>query len=77
MLNISFSKFKSQHKRKINQVLYYSLKTDGNNEIDNLINNSLLNKEIVSEESYLKSEIEKRQAKLALLPGPQKIVGTL
>tara|TARA_B100000925_G_scaffold191486_1_gene144888 strand:- start:4731 stop:5696 length:966 start_codon:yes stop_codon:yes gene_type:complete len=30
-----------------------------NTSVDNLINNSLLNKEIVSEETYLKSEIEK------------------
>ena len=33
MLNISLSKFKTQYLRKKNQVLYYSIKTDGEKEI--------------------------------------------
>ena len=44
MLNISLSKFKSQYLRKKNQVLYYSINTDGKKEIENLINNFLIEK---------------------------------
>ena len=42
MLNVSLSKFKSQYLRKKNQILYYSIKTNGEKEIDNLINNFLI-----------------------------------
>ena len=36
MLNITQKKFKEIHKKKQNQILYLSLKTDGNKEILNL-----------------------------------------
>ena len=45
MLNISSSKFKSQYKRKKNQIIYYSVYTNGENEIENLINNFLIEKD--------------------------------
>ena len=45
MLNTSLSKFKSRYKSKINQVLYYSIKTNGIKEIENLINNFLIEKD--------------------------------
>jgi hypothetical protein len=45
MLNISLKKFKSQYLRKKNQVIYFSLKTDGIKEIENLINNFLIKKD--------------------------------
>ena len=60
MLNISLSKFKSQHKRKINQILYFSLKTDGVNEIENLINNFLNEKDSFVFESVEKGFIKGR-----------------
>ena len=41
MLNISLKLFKQNHKKKINQVLYHSIKSNGINEIENLINNFL------------------------------------
>ena len=41
MLNISLKLFKKNHKKSINQVLYYSFKSSGINEIENLINNFL------------------------------------
>ncbi len=39
MLNVDLKKFKDNHKKKINQVLYNSYKTNGSKEITNLINN--------------------------------------
>ena len=39
MLNISLKQFKINHKKKINQILYLSLDSDGSKEIINLINN--------------------------------------
>ena len=45
MLNISLGKFKSQYVRKKNQIIYYSIKTDGEEEIENLINNFLIEKD--------------------------------
>ena len=44
MLNISLKQFKINHKKKINQILYLSLDSDGSKEIINLINNFLLRK---------------------------------
>ena len=41
MLNIKFEKFKKNHKKKINQVLYYELKSKNSREVENLINNFL------------------------------------
>ena len=45
MLNINLKKFKSQYLKKKNQVLYYSIKTNGLKEIENLINNFLIEKD--------------------------------
>ena len=44
MLNVSLKKFKFFHKKKNNQILYYSLNSNGDNEIKNLINNFLTEK---------------------------------
>ena len=41
MLNVDLKNFKKKHKKKINQIIYYSAKTNGLNEINNLINNFL------------------------------------
>ena len=60
MLNISLSKFKSQHKRKINQVIYFSSKTNGTSEIENLINNFLIEKDSFVFESVEKGFIKGR-----------------
>jgi len=60
MLNISLSKFKSQYLRKKNQVLYYSINTDGKKEIENLINNFLIEKNSFVFESVEKGFIKGR-----------------
>ena len=60
MLNISIGKFKSQYLRKLNQVLYFSLNTNGANEIENLINNFLLEKNSFVFESVKKGFIKGR-----------------
>ncbi len=60
MLNISLSKFKTQYLRKKNQVLYYSIKTDGEKEIENLINNFLIEKGSFVFESVEKGFIKGR-----------------
>jgi len=60
MLNISLSKFKTQYLRKKNQVLYYSIKTDGEKEIENLINNFLIEKDSFIFESVEKGFIKGR-----------------
>ena len=60
MLNINLKKFKSQFLRKKNQILYYSTKTDGLNEIENLINNFLIEKDSVVFESVEKGFIKGR-----------------
>ena len=60
MLNISLSKFKSRYKSKINQILYYSTKTNGVNEIENLIDNFLINKNSFVFESVEKGFIKGR-----------------
>ena len=39
MLNVDLKNFKNNHKKKLNQVLFYSIKTNGLSEINNLINN--------------------------------------
>tara|TARA_Y100000590_G_scaffold40755_1_gene43515 strand:- start:1183 stop:2640 length:1458 start_codon:yes stop_codon:yes gene_type:complete len=60
MLNVSFNKFKSRHRNKINQILYYSLETDGIKEIENLINNFLVEKDSFIFESVEKGFIKGR-----------------
>ena len=60
MLNLSLSKFKSQYKRKKNQIIYYSVYTNGENEIENLINNFLIEKDSFIFESVEKGFIKGR-----------------
>ncbi len=60
MLNLSLGKFKSQFLRKKNQIVYYSTKTDGLKEIDNLINNFLIEKDSFIFESVEKGFIKGR-----------------
>ena len=60
MLNISLSKFKSRYKSKVNQVLYYSIRTNGDTEIENLIDNFLIEKDSFVFESVEKGFIKGR-----------------
>ena len=60
MRNISPGKFKSQYLRKKNQVIYYSIKTNGEKEIENLINNFLIEKDSFIFESVEKGFIKGR-----------------
>ena len=60
MLNISLGKFKSQYLRNKNQILYYTIETDGYNEIENLINNFLLERNSFIFESVEKGFIKGR-----------------
>ena len=54
MLNLGLGKFKSQYLRKKNQIIYYSINTDGEKEIENLINNFLIEKD-----SFIFESVEK------------------
>ena len=60
MLNLSLGKFKSQFMRQKNQIIYYSIKTDGEKEIENLINNFLIEKDSFIFESVEKGFIKGR-----------------
>ena len=60
MLNIKFEKFKKTHKKKINQVLYYELKSNNSREVENLINNFLQDKNSFIFESVEKGVIKGR-----------------
>jgi len=60
MLNISLGKFKSRLMRKKNQIIYYSIKTNGEKEIENLINNFLIEKDSFIFESVEKGFIKGR-----------------
>ena len=60
MLNINFEKFKKTHKKKINQVLYYELKSNNSREVENLINNFLQDKNSFIFESVEKGVIKGR-----------------
>jgi len=60
MLNIKFEKFKKTHKKKINQVLYYELKSNNSKEVENLINNFLQDKNSFIFESVEKGVIKGR-----------------
>ena len=55
MLNRSFKDFKLQHKKKQNQILFCAKKINGDNEITNLINNFLIEKN-----SFIFESVEKR-----------------
>ena len=60
MINRNFKDFKFQHKRNKNQIIYYSIKTDGEEEIENLINNFLIEKDSFIFESVEKGFIKGR-----------------
>ena len=60
MLNLSLRRFKSQYMRRKNQIIYYSIKTNGEKEIENLINNFLLEKNSFIFESVEKGFIKGR-----------------
>ncbi len=60
MLNINFEKFKRTHKKNINQVLYYKLKSNNSKEVENLINNFLQDKNSFVFESVEKGVIKGR-----------------
>jgi len=60
MLNVSFKSFKNLHKKKINQIIFTSLKTNGEKEILNLINNFLVDKNSFIFESVEKGLIKGR-----------------
>ncbi len=60
MLNIGIEKFKTLHKSKKNQIIYYSLKTSDDSEINNLIDNFLVEKNSFIFESVEKGKIKGR-----------------
>ncbi len=60
MLNLSLGKFKSQYMRRKNQIVYYSTSTNGEKEIENLINNFLIEKDSFIFESVEKGFIKGR-----------------
>ena len=60
MLNVNLENFKKKHKRNLNQLIYYSSKTDGLKEIGNLINNFLNEKNSFVFESVEKGKIKGR-----------------
>ena len=60
MLNVNLEKFKSLHKKKKNQVLYFSKNTNGKEEILNLIDNFLIDKNSFIFESVEKGKIKGR-----------------
>ena len=60
MLNRNFKDFKFRHKRNKNQIIYASKKIKGNNEILNLINNFLKEKNSFVFESVEKGKIRGR-----------------
>ena len=60
MLNVDIKNFIKEHKRNINQIIYHSSKTNGLNEINNLINNFLNEKNSFVFESVEKGVIKGR-----------------
>ena len=60
MLNVSFETFKFLHKKKKNQVIYFSLKSNNDFHITNLINNFLIEKNSFIFESVEKGKIKGR-----------------
>ena len=60
MLNVSLKKFKSLHKNKKNQVIFFSKNTNGEKEIINLIDNFLVERNSFVFESVEKGVIKGR-----------------
>ena len=68
MLNISISKFKRNHQNKKNQILFHTIKSDGIEETENLINNFLIEKNSFIFESVEKGKIKGRYTILGKNP---------
>ncbi len=68
MLNISFSEFKKKHQDKKNQILFLTIKSNGVNETENLINNFLIEKNSFIFESVEKGKIKGRYTILGRNP---------
>ena len=60
MLNVDLKNFIKNHKKNLHQIIYYSNKTNGLNEINNLINNFLNEKNSFVFESVEKGVIKGR-----------------
>ncbi len=60
MLNVDFKTFKKNHKKKLNQLIYFSKRTNGLREINNLINNFLNERNSFVFESVEKGVIKGR-----------------
>jgi len=60
MLNVNLKQFKLLHKKKVNQIIYTSYKCNGDNEILNLIDNFLIDKNSFIFESVEKGIIKGR-----------------
>ena len=60
IINRSFKDFKFRHRSKKNQIIYYSLKTSDESEINNLIDNFLVEKNSFIFESVEKGKIKGR-----------------
>ena len=60
MLNVDLKNFIKNHKKNLNQIIYFSKKTNGSNEINNLINNFLNEKNSFVFESVEKGVIKGR-----------------
>ena len=68
MLNISLSEFKKKHQDKKNQILFLTIKSNGVNETENLINNFLIEKNSFIFESVEKGKIKGRYTILGRNP---------
>ena len=68
MLNTSISQFKQKHQNKKNQILFYTIKSDGVYETENLINNFLIEKNSFIFESVEKGKIKGRYTILGRNP---------
>ena len=64
MLNVNFNQFKSGYLKKKNQVLFFSINTKGEQEIINLINNLLIEKNSFVFESVEKGKIKGKSIRL-------------
>jgi len=60
MLNVDLKNFKKKHKKNLNQIIFHCTKTNGLNEINNLINNFLNEKNSFVFESVEKGVIKGR-----------------
>tara|TARA_Y100001970_G_scaffold221356_1_gene272037 strand:- start:582 stop:2036 length:1455 start_codon:yes stop_codon:yes gene_type:complete len=68
MLNISISQFKKNHQNKKNQILFYTIKSNGIEETENLISNFLIEKNSFIFESVEKGKIKGRYTILGRNP---------